>query len=493
MNEYGLIKIFNQLYVGFQERQRVDVIDEEKPRTKENFNRVPYALGFITPYEDNAAGRKRQETVDRWAKERNCDGRYIDGKWVRDEQAKKPEHETRIIPNDQLAGFKLAEEVRRTYWGGGNVVWRIEDPRGFEIEISSANLARIIEEVGILPGGVIPGKCIYGRLGKDNIIIPEGTELWNRSVKDAEELSRRAKSVSKNQVQVGSVCELKNGSFGTYLGQFYVTTANHPYFERQYHYGYYGRCLDADALSKRTYGRYSTGVDRYHAFRLRDTVDEVLLYKEKNVITVLSEDERYNTTEKTLSYLNGHFARISYASSSKNVYSHSAFAFTVEKPTDVSFVQHPISKEELESLVQVSTSRIDFNLTFNQDVYRSNIIAVNEEGLSLASMKILVKTNREKRSEKNLYYYDANSIRIVFPEQYILENGKLKKSLLDSVRDNVLGGWNHENSFYGEELATGHEGAYELLKETIEDTLKMYKFNVVKLKVNDTEVYLKGN
>ena len=490
MNEYGLIKIFNQLYVGFQERQRVDVIDEEKPRSEENYNRVPYALGFITPYEDNAAGRKRQETVDRWSKERDYTGSWVDGKWVREEIVKKPELATRIMPNDQVSGFKLAEEVRRTYWGGGNVVWRIEDPRGFEIEISSANLARIIEEVGILPGGVIPGKCIYGRLGKDNIIIPEGTELWNRSVKDAEELSRRAKSVSKNQVQIGSVCELKNGSFGTYLGQFYVTTANHPYFERRY---YYGNRYSVDALTKRSYDMYSTGVDRYHVFRVRDTVDEVVLYKEKNVITVLSEDTRYNTTEKALEYLNGHLPKINYASSSKSTYAHSAFVFTVEKPTDVSFVQQPISKEELEGLINIKEHLMEFDLTFNKDAYRNNIIAINEEGLNLSSMMVLVKTIRDKRSANNLYYYDANGISIVFPEQYFVENGSLKKSLLDSARDGKLGGWQHEHSIYGERVGTEHENALELLKECIEDVLKMYKFNVIKLKVNDTEVYLKGN
>ena len=215
-----LIKIFSQLYVGFNPRTRFTKNDDVG-----DWDRSPVKLAFVTPYEDNAAGKKRMATVDAWSKER------IGGKYVVNEQGQRvwetdprPEgFEPVIIDNKPMNGFKLAEEVRRTYWGGGNVVWRIESPLGWEFEISSSNLARIITDCGIAAGGEIQGKCIFGRMGKDNILIPEGSELWKQSVKDAETLEALSKTVASTQVVPGSICKMKNGDVMTYVGRFYMT------------------------------------------------------------------------------------------------------------------------------------------------------------------------------------------------------------------------------------------------------------------------------
>jgi hypothetical protein len=95
-------------------------------------------LGFATPYEPNLkAYEKRKSTID---------------SWVRSYYTTPVKIEPIIIDNVPLDNFKIAESVRRVYWGGGNVVWRIQDPRGFELEISSANLARIIDCVTIQHG-----------------------------------------------------------------------------------------------------------------------------------------------------------------------------------------------------------------------------------------------------------------------------------------------------------------------------------------------------
>src|SRR5574343_534640 len=70
----------------------------------------------------------------------------------------------RIIDNTPQIGFQFTKSVRRTYWGGGNVVWRVLDPRGFELEISSANLARIMD-CSCIKEGVIEEPCVWGRSG----------------------------------------------------------------------------------------------------------------------------------------------------------------------------------------------------------------------------------------------------------------------------------------------------------------------------------------
>jgi len=89
------MKVFSKLYVGYKKQGKGQV-----------------DLGFATPYEDNAAGRRRQETVNSWALG-----------W----RGKKPDREATIIDNDLAEGFKITDDIKRVYYGGGNVVFRVED------------------------------------------------------------------------------------------------------------------------------------------------------------------------------------------------------------------------------------------------------------------------------------------------------------------------------------------------------------------------------
>lgn len=172
--DYSNFKVFKEYYVGLR---------------KQGDNLPP--LGFATPFEDNSAGKKRIETVNRW-----CGN----GKNMK-------------FDNVPVKGFEISKSVRRVYWGGGNVVWRIYDPRGFEVEISSANLSRIIDSVGILPGGVIDSNCVWGRLGSENILIPEGSELWSKQI-DPEARTK--------DYNIGDMIILKNGDSVMYCGHLNI-------------------------------------------------------------------------------------------------------------------------------------------------------------------------------------------------------------------------------------------------------------------------------
>ena len=50
----------------------------------------------------------------------------------------------RIIKNIPMCGFKISRSVSRTKTS--NKLWRIEDPRGFELEISTSNMEDILSE-----------------------------------------------------------------------------------------------------------------------------------------------------------------------------------------------------------------------------------------------------------------------------------------------------------------------------------------------------------
>ena len=65
--------------------------------------------------------KKRIETVKHWCGSKNENAVF------------------EIFENKPTHGFTISKEVRRLTTS--NVVWRIFDPRGFELEISSGNMA----------------------------------------------------------------------------------------------------------------------------------------------------------------------------------------------------------------------------------------------------------------------------------------------------------------------------------------------------------------
>lgn len=261
-----LINKFDRLYVG------------QKPQGGNN----PLPLAFLTPYEENAAGRKRMETVDRWAQ----DSEYtmVNGTWTKVPNTLK----SAIIDNVPLAGFSIAKSVRRdSSWNGGNVVWRIEDPRGYEWEISSPNLAQILTQTGIAAGGVINGRCIIGRLAGANILVPEGTDLWDQMQADL--VKREVKANQKNVTgyNPGDMVKIKTGEKFVYLGteKVMLKVYDDPEMERRVRLGYYSKTKPPFKLqpSESEYLLFATADDYY----LKENYFPVLAYKNNPVVEVM--------------------------------------------------------------------------------------------------------------------------------------------------------------------------------------------------------------
>lgn len=109
-----MIKVFSKQFVGISTRKSEEGIP----------------LAFMTPYEDNSAGRKRQETVHRWL------GGNVSSRV------------TKIFENTPREGFRLTDEVRRRgYWGAGRSVFRVVDPEGFELEIDGGSRMSMIVDI----------------------------------------------------------------------------------------------------------------------------------------------------------------------------------------------------------------------------------------------------------------------------------------------------------------------------------------------------------
>ena len=188
------IKFPDKHYVGFQTRPSSDDLP----------------LGFMTPDGDDAAAKKRKATVDGWA---NGSGYYGQNKGSLPAQS---------YENKPMSGFKLGRNIRHGGgWGQGNVKWRIEDPRGFELEITSPNLAQIIMDCTIESGEILE-ECKWARLRNENILVPVTSEVYKAAQANT---ARMNKSAKPSDLKLGDTAILQNGMTVRYLGAYFPITA----------------------------------------------------------------------------------------------------------------------------------------------------------------------------------------------------------------------------------------------------------------------------
>ena len=194
-------------------------------------------LGFASPYTKDAAFEKRKATQDSWAyhgsAKVNIDPEDDNITCTQLGDPTKGGYNcsdvstlfiTKCYPiitdNELLEGFEVAKSVKRCGWNGGNVVWRIADPRGFELEISSANFARVLDCTTII-NGVIQGKCLWGRNGAANILLPEMSDVYQDAVKLTTAIEKK---VSLKDVKVGDTIDIlvqKQVKTVQYLGKYW--------------------------------------------------------------------------------------------------------------------------------------------------------------------------------------------------------------------------------------------------------------------------------
>lgn len=164
-------------------------------------------LGFMTPWGEDSAAKKRIATVDNWA---------------RRSQKLLP---SLTIDNTPMSGFKLTSDIRTGYRGITDK-WRIEDPRGFELEISSSNLAQLMS-VGLIDRGEITDMCVWARDGQNNILLSVETEDYKNAMENTKVAEM---SASWRDVKIGNTVLLKNNITGIWLGKMF--SVNHNSYDR---------------------------------------------------------------------------------------------------------------------------------------------------------------------------------------------------------------------------------------------------------------------
>lgn len=317
-----IVKKYDQLYVGFQSRPETDPNDPKKS--------IKIVLGFATPYEKNSAGAKRMKTVDNWATSTSMDPTATkkNGGGLPDEfKASK------LIDNEPLEGFKIGGDIARMYWGGGNVVWRICDPRGFQLEISSSNLGRIIATAGVNAGGEIPGKCVWCRVGGVNVLVPENSDTWQKMLEDSKKLDSNQQLITTKDVAPGDEIDSKIGP-AIFLGRVYVVVSSQVIAKGQKRYSY---GVD-ETREFKTVGPYYAmrGIDDDGKVRR----SSVVLYKDSPVIRVTTAGKYLSELPELLKV---DPRQIHFASNSPFV----PLAMTDQKENTVAVVAEPVDPATL--------------------------------------------------------------------------------------------------------------------------------------------------
>lgn len=152
------VRFYDKLYVGVQ--------------NKKSFNTENPPLAFATQVGTDKAWEKRKKTVDDWAGYSNR-GSYQWNEETRKSEYVPPAPQTEegfYIDNEFVAGFYFEKSVTR--WETSNKWFAINDPRGFQLQISAENLGDILLNSHISKGMLV-GKFKWAKNGANIFLCRE--------------------------------------------------------------------------------------------------------------------------------------------------------------------------------------------------------------------------------------------------------------------------------------------------------------------------------
>lgn len=180
-------KIPKQVYVTAKKQPIYDNYENRDAQGRAIPTGYGPPLGFLHPWNPKKPDDKKHVTQREWAYEHytthdfKCEERnghlWISG-W-RFEYDHITKQSTKIVvgefadpqpmvyDNVPLSLFKIQRSVSR--YSTSNKLWRILDPRGFELEITTGCMDELIQNATILKGGLIDAKCVWA--GNKNLVV----------------------------------------------------------------------------------------------------------------------------------------------------------------------------------------------------------------------------------------------------------------------------------------------------------------------------------
>lgn len=155
-------------------------------------------LAYVTSYDKNGKLRKEKS----WQNWRNKN------------------IEPGLFDNVPTEGFSLGNSV-----GGYGYGWnmrkeycRVQDPRGFDIEISTGNLLYILRYVASMPGKRLIGKMVYCWDGADLLLVPEDSDEY-KEISKFNNIIKSKQTIKAKDLVVGSVYMYNGDKKMVYLGK----------------------------------------------------------------------------------------------------------------------------------------------------------------------------------------------------------------------------------------------------------------------------------
>lgn len=215
-------------------------------------------LAYMAPYEETKDGSptssvaKMQSTGRSWArigattvykvKEGGRSRDYLcdeQGRAIVDHVIPAEEGEEAIVENLPTIGFYVGCSVSR--WSTSNKLFRVEDPRGFTVEIPTDNLATLLHHTTVVKG-VVAEACVWGREGNNHILLPVNSEPYLLTLDQMDTLEN--KLISVKDLKVGDWVKMFEDKeeyyyVGRMRGTWKLTGER-----RNYHYVGYGKSTD---------------------------------------------------------------------------------------------------------------------------------------------------------------------------------------------------------------------------------------------------------
>ncbi|MNR88520.1 hypothetical protein D3C72_194580 [compost metagenome] len=278
------IKIPSDHYVGFQKRQNDDV-----------------PLAFMTIDGTDKAAIKRKATVDAWAKGNTWQSHN-----------KQATLAPKSLVNKPLSGFKMGRNISYgSGWDSRHDKWRLEDPRGFQLEISSGNLQQIMQ-LCTLEKGEILEQCIWGRLGNENILIPISSPVYTTAAANTDRMNKKG---TIKDAKPGSKLIFVNGDEGIYVGKTFASGYNYSSeYRKKGGYDYDNRIVTRDFTSFN-----EKAIHTYYLVDKDGNPTRVMMRDSLKLSEVIDGEDL--TIEQTCDYVNSLIANKSFYVDLPNKYS----------------------------------------------------------------------------------------------------------------------------------------------------------------------------
>lgn len=153
---------------------------------------------------------------------------YYDEKGKLRKEASWQNWRDKEIPNEEfenepIEGFVLnrrAGGVEESWgWNPRKTYCRVYDPRGFEFEITIANLLWILENCNSIKGKGLEGEFVYGWDGKELVLVPIESPDY-KEIQEKNKIVHNNEFIKAKDLIIGATYETLKGDRYVYMGRF---------------------------------------------------------------------------------------------------------------------------------------------------------------------------------------------------------------------------------------------------------------------------------